>query len=127
MRVTPGDLRRMREAGWSYREIAKISGLPWSTIRSRCRSLNITSEVKIYRSRNRKHKYEDKITKDLLELMYIECQLSATEIAYELDVNRSTLLKLIHHYDIPVRTKRAARLISLQRDGASPPPPHSHE
>jgi hypothetical protein len=125
--VSPGDLRRMREAGWTYKEISEISGIPWSTIRSQCRSLRIKCYTPVVRSRNRKYKYEDRIDKELLWLMYIECQLSTSEIAYELEVNRHTLRGLMAHYDIPMRSRGEARKLYMQRVDATMPPVPTHK
>jgi hypothetical protein len=116
----------MREAGWTYKQIEAMTGVPWSTIRSRCRSLGIKKKPKTYHSRNRRYKYEH-IPKDLLELMYIECQLSASDIAYELDVNRHTLLGLMHHYEIPIRGRGEARKLYMTRVDATMPPVPTHQ
>lgn len=124
--MTPGDLRRMREAGWTYRQIEAISGVPWPTIRSRCKSLGIQPKAKVIHSRQRKHKYEGLIDKELLELMYIECQLSTTQIAYELEVNRHTLNKLMHHYGIAMRSQGESRKLYMQRVDATMPPVPTH-
>ena len=103
----------MRESGWTFKEIEAITGVPWSTVRSRCRSLNIKQKTKVIRSRNRRPKWPH--PKWLLELMYIECQLSTTEIAYELDLSNSTINKLLIHHKIPKRNKSEARKIYMQR------------
>jgi hypothetical protein len=124
--VSPGDLRRMREAGWTFKEIEALTGIPWSTIRSRCRSLGITERGKVVRSRNRKYKYEDRIPKELLWLMYVECQLSTSDIAFELDVNRHTLRSLMLHYEIPMRSRGEARKLYMERYGAIMPPVPTH-
>lgn len=124
--MSPGDLRRMREAGWTYKEIANIADEPWPTIRSRCRSLGIEPQIKVMRERNRKYKYEDRIDKELLALMYIECQLSTSDISYELEVNRHTLLKLMHHYGIPIRGRGQARKLYMTRVDATMPPVPTH-
>lgn len=124
--MSPGDLRRMREAGWTFKQIEAITGVPWSTVRSRCRSLGIKPSVKVVHSRKRKHKYEN-IPKDLLELMYVDCQLSASDIAYELDVNRHTLLGLMHHYGISIRGRGEARKLYMQRVDATMPPVPTHQ
>jgi len=116
----------MREAGWTYKEIEAISGVPWSTLRSRCRSLGIKKRTKVMRSRNRKYKYEDRISKELLWLMYIECQLSTSDIAFELEVNRHTLRGLLRHYEIPMRGRGEARKVYMERYGAIMPPVPTH-
>jgi len=124
--VSPGDLRRMREAGWTYKEIARLYDIPWGTVRSRCNSLKITPQTTIIRSRKRKYKYENVIDKELLELMYVECQLSASDMSYELEVNRHTLLGLMHHYGIPVRGRGEARRVYMKRVDATMPPVPTH-
>jgi hypothetical protein len=110
--ITIAELRRVRGAGFTYKQIEAMSGVPWGTIRSRCRRLGIKPDpdVKVIHTRNRPIKNNH--PKWLIEMMYLECKLGVPEIAYELDIPESSAQNLMIRYKIPTRSKVEAAALS---------------
>lgn len=106
--ITIAELRRVRAAGFTYKQIEAMSGVPWGTVRSRCRRLGIKPDpdVKVIHTRNRPIKHNH--PKWLIEIMYWECKLGVPEIAYELDIPESSARKLMLRHGIPFRSKTEA-------------------
>jgi hypothetical protein len=109
--MTIAELRRVRGAGFTYKEIEAMSGVPWATVRSRCRRLGIKicPSVKVIHSRKRPIKNNH--PKWLIEMMYWECKLGVPEIAYELDIPESSTRKLMLRNGIPSRTRDEATVL----------------
>lgn len=112
-------MRRMREAGYTYKEIGKKLDTPWSTIRSRCQSLGIqiAPDVKIIHIRRRPPVYN--FPPWLIRTLYWDCQLSTVAIAYELDVSTSTIQNNMKRYKIPRRSREEVARI-LHENGQMP-------
>ena len=116
--MSPAELRRLREAGFTYMEIERITGVNWSTVRSRCKSLNIKPLVKVYRQRNRSalHRYP----RWLIYELYWECELSTRDIGYELDIPSASVATMMQRLHIPFRTRQQAWDL-MKRRGRMPP------
>jgi hypothetical protein len=116
--MSPAELRRLREAGFTYKEIERISGVPWSTIRSRCRSLGIKPRVKVVHQRNRPavHDYPYWLIYEL----YWVCELSTNDIAYELGIKSNSVATMMRRLGVPLRS-RAQAWDLMKRRGRMPP------
>lgn len=106
MAISIGEMTRMREAGFTYKEIGRKGGVHWTTIRSRCQRLGIKPKVKVIHSRNRKATFEPEYW--LIDTMYWECGLSTNEIAFELDVSKNTLQTWMGRHNFPRRSRKEA-------------------
>lgn len=102
----------MREAGFTYKEIGAKSGESWSTVRSQLQKLGVQPQQKIFRERLRKPLHQ--FPRWLIHEMYCVCQLSTTQISYELDIPRSSVATIMLRMHIPFRSKKEAwRLYKL--------------
>lgn len=110
--MTHGEMIRMREAGFTYREIAAVAGVSWSTIRSRCQRWEI-QKGKVVHSRNRpaKHNYPYW----LVDMMYWDCKLTVREIAYEFDIPYNSMMTWVTRNNFPLRNKKQAWELMQQR------------
>ncbi len=117
--MTHGEMIRMREAGFTYKEIACKAGIPWGTVRSRLRAWGVQKQVTVVMSRKRpaKHKYP----KWLIEEMYWSCQMSIPDIAYELDMPKQSVVTMMHRLGVPRRDRSAAWKLRKERWGCEPP------
>jgi hypothetical protein len=116
--MSPAELRRLREAGFTYKEIERMTGVPWSTVRSRCQSLKIRPRVKVVQQRNRPavHDYP----RWLIHELYWVCELSTNDIAYELDMKTNSVATMMRRLDIPLRSRQQAWDL-MKRRGRMPP------
>lgn len=117
--MSPAELRRMRLAGFTYKEIGAVAGVPWSTIRSRCKSLGIkpVHNMKVLRARNRPvlHDYP----RWLIYELYWTCELSTNDIAYELGIKGNSVATMMRRLGIPLRS-RAEAWDLMKRRGRMP-------
>ncbi len=102
---THGDIIRMREAGFTYQEIADISGLSYGTVRSRLQRWGI-QKGKVVHKRNRKPSFDPPYW--LIEIMYWDCKLSTNEIAFELDISKNTLQTWMERNGFARRSRKEA-------------------
>lgn len=103
-------MTRMREAGFTYKEIGDKLGVPWSTIRSRCKSVGaLPPEETPYRPRNRPIKND--YPRWLIQMLYWDCQLSTVDIAYELDMSKDSVVHMMMRLGISRRTRKEAAKI----------------
>jgi hypothetical protein len=109
---THGDIIRMREAGFTYQEIADISGLPYGTVRSRLSRWGI-QRGHVVLTRNRKAKFDPPYW--LIEMMYWDCGLSTNEVAYELDVSKNTLQHWMVRNQVARRSRKEAWALMIQK------------
>lgn len=118
--MTIAEMVRMRKAGFTYEEIGAKADVPWSTIRSRCRSLGVVPEAKVIRSRNKRPKHN--YPRWLIYEMYWVCRLSTFDIAYELDIPSNTVQSMMIRLQIPRRTKKEAwAVLKVSRPDFHPP------
>jgi len=116
MQLSTAELRRLREAGFTYKEISRLTGVPWGTIRWRCQQFGIKSpEIIRERKRPLKHDYP----RWLINELYWECELSTIEIAYELDIRSGAVEKMMRRMGIPFRTRSQAWDVLKRRDRIS--------
>jgi DNA invertase Pin-like site-specific DNA recombinase len=111
--ISHGEMIRMREAGFTYAEIAQRSGVPYGTVRSRMQRWKVRPRVKVIHSRNRPPMH--KFPYWLIYEMYWECELSTNEIAYELGLKRNTVGTLMRRLGIPTRTRAQAWEVQKKR------------
>lgn len=113
------ELRSMREAGFTYREIESMTGVPWGTVRSRCRSLGISPQVAVIRRRRRPIKRD--LSMWLLNEMYWVCGLSVVDIGFELDCPQTSVVAAMRRHGIPRRTRSEANRRARVRYPIRPP------
>jgi hypothetical protein len=116
--MTPAELRRLREAGFTYKQIEQMTGVSWSTVRSRCKSLGIKPRVKVIQQRNRPaiHDYPQWLIHEL----YWACELSTNDIAYELCMTSNSVATMMRRLGIALRSRQEAWDL-MKRRGRMPP------
>ena len=87
----------------SIRQIAKIFNCTPSTIWTKLCQFNIRVRTK---SEANKEKYRIKISKELLRHLYVNKNLDTDEIAKKFKCSTTTIVKRLHHFDIPIRRMR---------------------
>jgi hypothetical protein len=113
--LTPDEIIKMRRGGFLIREIADKAGPPWTgaKVGHFLRTAKVIPDFKVTWSANRPIKNDYPYW--LLYEMYWVCSLSLYEIAYELDIPKSSLNIVMGRLKIPLRNTSEARQISMKR------------
>lgn len=103
----------MRQAGFTYKQIACKSGIPYGTVRHRLQSWGIKPVSKVIHPRRRPSK--NNYPRWLINEMYWSCQLSTVDIAYELDIPKNSVITMMFRLGVPRRTRSEASAVRKAR------------
>lgn len=124
--ITIAQLRFWREeCEWSYRDISEHTGIPATTIASRCQKLNLYPKNKViardrWRNRPKLVKHGD-ISPELIRRLYWDEENSSTEVSEILGIPKRSLITVMAHHGIPRRDKKAARQLVEKKGRANRP------
>lgn len=119
--MTNGEMIRMREAGFTYKEIGRKASISAATVRSRCQTWGVEPKEKVIRSRNRKPKHD--YPRWLIHEMYWICRLSTEEIGYELCMPSMSVRTMMVRLDVPRRSRAEAQRVYVERHPGTRVPP----
>lgn len=111
--MTHAEMIRMRQAGFTYKQIARKSGIPYGTVRHRLQSWGIKPASKVIHPRRRPSKND--YPRWLIDELYWSCQLSTVDIAYELDIPKNSVITMMFRLGVPRRTRKEAAAVRKAR------------